>query len=697
MVKLFKVQLLFIGLLLPGFVFAQGNNFCGTDEAQNLVFKQHPELLTEYLAREDEAFKWDKKEAANNYAAARTSNVIYIVPVVFHIIHQNGPENISASKVRQAIKVMNEDFRKLNADTVTTIPLYKPLMADCEIEFRLATIDPAGNCTNGIERYDSWETNNGGESAKFNQWPQNKYLNIWVVKKMSAAHLNAAAYSYLPGGAPGGGDGIICLYNYVGTNSGNSHTLSHEVGHWLNLKHPWGSNNQPNVACGDDNVTDTPLTKGSNLVCNINLAVCNSPIIENVQNFMDYSFCTTMFTLGQKTRMRAAITSNVAGRSNLWTAANLVATGTATAPVLCAADFITNNLKNIVCENGFVSFTDVSYNAPATSRTWSFTGASLNPPSLITDSIITLKYATAGSFDVGLSVSNASTSVNTVKSQLITVLPSIAAYNTTSYSESFENSALPNADWEVYSSDNGATTWQQFTAAGASGTASVFIENYIADSADVDELISPTINCKAIGSTYLKFKYAFRRKTSADADALKIFTSVDCGKNWTLRKTIPAANLATVATFSNQYFIPTATQWRQDSMSVASLLTSTNCRFKFQFTCGEGNNFYLDDINLIGITGIQEDNPSLDNISIYPNPAKENAFLSLFLARKSSVNLELVNLLGKTMETIVPENNLLEAGNHRFELNSDHRLSSGVYFVHIKIEDQIIVRKLVVN
>ena len=309
---------LFLLALSTTLATAQNRKFCGTTEAEKLVFEQHPELLKQSLEREAEYAKIDKQQAASNYASARMQSVVYIIPVVFHIIHQNGVENISDAKVREAIAVMNEDFRKGNPDSNVTIGLFKPLMADCEIEFRLAELDPSGNCTNGIDRVYSWETNNGGESAKFNQWTPSKYLNIWTVKKMSAAHLTAAAYSYTPGNAPGGGDGIISLYDYVGVNQYSRHTLSHEVGHYLNLRHTWGSTNQPNVACGDDNVSDTPVTKGANGVCILTQSICNPPIVENVQNFMDYSYCTTMFTPGQKTRMRNALTSSVAGRNNLW-------------------------------------------------------------------------------------------------------------------------------------------------------------------------------------------------------------------------------------------------------------------------------------------------------------------------------------------------------------------------------------------
>jgi hypothetical protein len=694
-----KITTLFTAFaILQSAFFTQAQNYktCGSDEAQKLVFDQHPELLREYLEREEEYIKIDKAAATNGYADQRTQSVVYIVPVVFHIIHQNGPENISDAKVRDAIKVMNDDFRKLNADTALTIPLFKPIMADCEIEFRLATIDPSGNCTNGINRMYSWETNNGGESAKLVQWPQNKYLNIWVVKTMGPSHATAAAYSYLPGSAPTGGDGIITLYNYVGTNPGNSHTLSHEVGHWLNLRHTWGSGNQPNVACGTDNVTDTPTTKGSPSSCNLNLSTCATPAIENVQNHMDYSFCTTMFTLGQKTRMRAALTATTAGRSNLWTSTNLAATGTAAAPQLCAAEFITNNLNGIVCANGVISFSDVSYNGLVTSRQWTFPGGILAPGSTsLTDSVVSIQYPTAGVYDVILDVSNGVSSFNVTKSQAITVLSNTAAYSGANYTESFETSALPNTDWEVKSPDNGSTTWSQFSAAASSGTSCAFIENFISDSADVDELISPTINIQSIANPVFTFKLAFRRKTAQDADVLKIWTSTDCGKNWAIRKTISGAALATVTTPSTAYFIPGATNWRQETVSIANLLNSTNARIKFQFTCGDGNNIYIDDVNIIGNTGI--DNEEIENtqISLFPNPSDGTSQLNFELKSKQKVTVLITNLLGQTIDLI--DLGEQSAGLKQIKINENGNYGAGVYFIKVQINSKVYTQKLVLN
>src|SRR6185295_16406653 len=166
---------------------------------------------------------------------------------------------------------------------------------DIEIEFRLASIDPSGNCTNGIDRVASYRTHNADDYSKLNPWPNNMYLNIWTVSDFGPNHEGAAAYSYYPNNnIPDGEDGVISLASYVGSigtsSVTNSRTLTHEVGHFLNLQHPWGNTNSPGVACGNDGVSDTPITKGWDHCPGNNYDVCTAGVDENFQNYMEYSY-----------------------------------------------------------------------------------------------------------------------------------------------------------------------------------------------------------------------------------------------------------------------------------------------------------------------------------------------------------------------------------------------------------------------
>ncbi|MBL4755085.1 MAG: hypothetical protein JKY52_16000, partial [Flavobacteriales bacterium] len=149
------------------------------------------------------------------------------------------------------MNVLNEDFRLWNSDTAEVTQAFQPVLGKAMIEFRLAQIDPFGNPTIGIDRIVSTETNVGDDGSKLNPWPRSKYLNIWVVRTIP----NAAAYAYLPSSvAPGFNsliDGIITRYTVVGKGE---RTLTHEVGHWINLMHVWGPGNNAGEAtnCSQD-------------------------------------------------------------------------------------------------------------------------------------------------------------------------------------------------------------------------------------------------------------------------------------------------------------------------------------------------------------------------------------------------------------------------------------------------------------
>ena len=195
---------------------------------------------------------------------------LIIIPIVFHIIHFNGPENISNDQIYNAVEVLNRDFRALNEDQSQVVDAFTDIIADVEIEFRLAKKDPYGNCHPGITRTVSPLTFEGEDDVKnLVSWPRDMYLNVWVCEDAAGA----AGYAYLPGSVNNWGDawldGIVIQNSYTGaigtSNTFRSRTLTHEVGHWLNLRHLWGGSNtpgEPGNCDWDDNVEDTPLSMG---------------------------------------------------------------------------------------------------------------------------------------------------------------------------------------------------------------------------------------------------------------------------------------------------------------------------------------------------------------------------------------------------------------------------------------------------
>jgi hypothetical protein len=266
-IKTYHMKLRLIIALILGFtasltsVFAQKNEFsCGHSEMQQKLWDENPQMKADF-----EAFIQNAKSFEYTNGKKRAKLVI---PIVFHIIHEYGVENISDAQVFDQMEILNKDFNKLNGDTTEVHPAFKDLIANCGFEFKLATKDPLGNCTNGINHIYSHLTNNASDNSKLNQWDRSKYLNVWVVKTIGKQ--NVAGYALFPGSAMFNEtwmmDGIILKHEYIGkigtSNVDRSRALTHEIGHYLGLPHVWGFNNSPEVECGDDFIEDTPVTKG---------------------------------------------------------------------------------------------------------------------------------------------------------------------------------------------------------------------------------------------------------------------------------------------------------------------------------------------------------------------------------------------------------------------------------------------------
>lgn len=240
-----------------------GKEGCRTYTELQKIFEMYPEAEEAYYANE---LLTNSMIVSSNGKKADTN---YVIPVVFHVLHDYGVENISDANVYNLMEQLNIEFNAADPDSINLVDEYKDMHGNAKIELRLAALDPFGNCTNGIEHIYSHETFIGDAYSKVNQWNRAKYLNIWVVDVVGTP--GAAAYATPPGSVEGPGfwvDGVLSQFSYVGTAGAS--VLTHEIGHYFNLKHVWGDldliNNAPSV-CGDDGVADTPLTMGWKAPC----------------------------------------------------------------------------------------------------------------------------------------------------------------------------------------------------------------------------------------------------------------------------------------------------------------------------------------------------------------------------------------------------------------------------------------------
>lgn len=652
---------------------------CSANELRGLEQFHHndPVELARIAAadQELEAFTRDFVDAG-----ARGGGSSVIIPVVFHIIHNNGPENISDEQVYDAVRVLNDDFNKLNTDWPNVRPEFLDLVADVGIEFQLAHRDPQGACTKGITRTVSTLTNDGTQTMKdLIQWPRNKYLNIWV----AASADGAAGYTYRPGAVSNWpeADGIVLLHTYtgsIGTSSpSRSRTLTHEVGHWINLKHCWGDSNDPGLPenCGDDDsVSDTPNTIGWT-TCNVLGSSCGSPL-DNVENYMEYSYCSKMFTIGQRTRMLAALASNTAQRSTLTTAANLTATGVSITPVLCAAEFTSTD--HMVCTGVGVTFTDQSFHG-ITSRTWEFPGGT---PSTSSEANPTVTYAAPGIYPVTLTVSDGTTTLSSSANSYVTVYSNPG--QAVPFTEGFENiTALPVVDW-IPLNPNTDNTFAITNAAAYSGSQSVRIVNTAAMAGRYDELLSSTYDMSGASDITITFRHAYARRTSASNDALRLYVSNNCGATWSLRKVLYGNNSLTTGGTTTTSFVPTGQdQWGYTVVNnISSGYHTANFRIKLEFESDGGNNLYVDDINLNGMpVGVQEllDAGTLEMV-VVPNPVENEASVMFQLDAADQVQLDLLDVVGRRLRAI--HSGVLASGMQRVALPVSD-LPSGMYLVRL--------------
>lgn len=316
---------LFLALTFIGAnLFAQTLEKCGTMHNHAELQKKNPSLASKRQSVEQIAQEWLKNNSTKKMTVAT-------IPVVFHVVYNPSipAQNVPDSIIYSQLQVLNDDYRRTNADTVNTRPEFDSLATDVQIEFCLANVDPNGNFTTGINRVTT--TANDFSFSPFNNavkktasggvdpWPATDYLNIWVCDMYTGGSPFVLGYAQFPGDDPAT-DGVVLTYQHTGYRPWDAaaspanlgRTASHEVGHYFGLRHIWGDGDCDST----DYVTDTPnAVEASQQICTLTNNTCDDAIAEPywngwdpfdmLENYMDYSTdaCMNMFTHGQKARM----------------------------------------------------------------------------------------------------------------------------------------------------------------------------------------------------------------------------------------------------------------------------------------------------------------------------------------------------------------------------------------------------------
>ena len=690
---LFTKKLFLIGIvfLLHQFSFSQTDKPCWTAEMDEEYIKADKSII-----QIKEILEKHTREYIINLDKDGQKDT-YIIPVVFHVVHNNGVENISKTVIEACVEQMNKDFSATNTDLASVINEFQDIIGSANIEIRLAQIDPDGNCTEGITRTQSEATYLAGNNVKFiaEIWDRSKYLNIWSVHSIGSG---AAAYSNYPSSVHNNPsiDGVVSKYNYI--NGGNMHTISHEVGHYLNLIHPWGSTNSPDISTNcyiDDLVYDTPNTIGCAVgSCNLSQFTCES--LDNVQNIMDYSGCKNMFTEGQVNRMHAALNSNISDRNNLWTEENMVATGTSDEyqadPCMPIADFMYSH--TLGCDGLEVTFTDFSYNTDIISRQWYFPEGN---PSESTDSIVVVQYENPGIYDVTLHVASVTGDDEITKNDLITIINTLDGLNIPIV-EDFENNSFPvNPDdatksWTIINGGDG--NWHYNTEASTSGEGSVRIQNYLNGDGVKNSLISPNINLRNLNNKILIFNMAYAKRHSSDSDELRVYLSGDCGINWRLVYAKSGSSLSPIIV-SSDVFVPEINDWKQESKDISAFTNETHVMLKFEMRSFGGNCLYIDDVKIEDALSVNFKNlKNKFDFEVFPNPINEHSVLSYILNWSVQVEIKITSILGDELAYFTECQN---KGEHEIIIGSlISDIKAGIYFVTIISGNNSATRKIIV-
>lgn len=733
-----------VWLSLPLATLAQQQNGCGSET--QMIEKEYPGFQLQKEAFMQEFQLWLQQADIHQFELSESG--ARIIPVVVHVLHEGGTENISKSQIQSQMVALNKDFNANNSALTTPSfvahPTFDTLVANCNIEFRLATLDPQGNCTDGIVRVYTPKTNQAKDFTKFKQtsyWDREKYFNVWVVKSifndtqwgtiLGYAQFPFAFGSQYPLTST---DGVAVLHNVFGTSGtavGNTGaTLTHEAGHWLGLFHIWGDED-----CGSDGIDDTPVHSGPNFSGGScfpipKTATCydvdlymRDTIGEMWMNFMDYTAdqCLWMFSKGQKSKIEFVL-NTISFRGSLITSANNIQTGTddaayaspcSPAPI---ADFWSRTGTNevfttkLLCAGQSLTFAHGTYNATPSSLDWMFEGGS---PATSTSSAPVVTYNTAGVYDVTLTATNAVGSHTKERQDYVRVYNDVADVSSHIYYEPFEYGSLyEQGKWLAVNEGNLNNRWEWFETAGYLSTKSMRLKNDNNITFETDALISPMFDLTTIENDKLTFKYAYAKMTDnpyvEQNDELSVYVSTNCGLNWSRRQitvdgtataTLKGVRLITAGLAPGGFIPTTAAQWKEASVNITPYLNEDNVRLMFLWKSGGqyGNDFYIDDVLIENsqAIGVEENITGQTDFSIFPNPVTQISQVYFQLLTAGDVKVDILDITGRIVFNLYAGN--LKQGEQIFELDRSKLGASGVYFVRLQINGVASTQKIIAD
>ena len=565
-------------------------------------------------------------------ADGRTQTTTYQIPVVVHVIH-NGEavgtgSNISDAQIISQIKVLNDDFQRLNADATNTPSEFQSAAGSLSIEFILAKQDPHGVATTGIVRVQgsqsSWSIDDNYDLKATSYWPADDYMNIWVCNLQDyLGYTQFPASSTLQGLEDASNnaqtDGVVIGYPYFGSIDGGNfnlaarydkgRTVTHEVGHFFGLRHIWGDVDN---CGGTDYVDDTPNQNGNSSGCPTGaLPSCTAGIHKMYQNYMDYTddACMNLYTKGQFDRMitvlanspRRKTLSSSHGLADATPIPNDLSIRDIVSPATSQCDlFVTPSIEiQNFGNNAITSATIQVLINGNVAETKTFTGT-LNPGDVTTMTFSQqLRAEGTTVFAFNVTQVNGATDYNTFNNSA-SVTTSITLPVSVPFTQDF--STQP-ANWVIQNPDQ-LIHWALKTApfADASNKAMyVDMYDYTDHNGELDMIFSPPFDLTATSVAYLSFNEAYARYDNTSTDGLRVIVIPGCTTDITSGTEVYNKSGSALATASNTSlsFTPKSeNDWRTEIIDLKAFIGS-RIRLAFVSVNGYGNNIYLDNVSVV--------------------------------------------------------------------------------------------------
>lgn len=616
-----KILILILATLWHGSTFCQER--CGTMLLpQNNIRSETRDDFEEWL-----------RLAKQNNSTLRSNQEeeVYQIPVVFHVIHDGSPvgsgSNVSDERILEQIEILNEDFRRLNTDASETLSDFQSVAADTRIEFVIAKQDPEGMPTTGILRAKGSQTTYSISEDRIlmseSYWPQEDYMNIYITD-LTGSYLGFAQFPFsnLSGIATELEnykitDGLVLDYNWVGNhvNSGTfdsyGRTATHEIGHWLGLRHIWGDG-----GCSfDDFCEDTPLASKSSTGCELDKTSCDSK--DMVQNYMDYTddVCMNLFTRCQKERMRTVLELSPRRKSLLTShalqepvvMANDLGIRSIAAPVqsTCSSDVTPRIEIRNYGTNTIGTYSISFYLNGSLIQTLEEDNSILSGDTrLVSFSSISLDDQIANTVVFQINSTNGTTDQNSLNdTKDLTLSP-------------FENIDLPffedfesNTNYYRITESGNTSTWT-FTNAPLSitdNTAAVApFFNQTENFGERDMLLTKSLDLTGISSAQLSLRYAYAprlQENSSDyyLDGLIIAVSTNCGEDYLLDNVLfeyYGSQLRTTTPRSKEFVPQGGADWDEINLNITKYAGMSNVQIAIIGINGGGNNIYVDELSV---------------------------------------------------------------------------------------------------